>query len=332
MKTLCNLPVRITGIGGYVPERVLDNSELEEMVDTSDEWIVQRTGIKQRRIASPKQATSDLACQAALKSIEKAGVKSSDIDAIILCTCTPDHIFPATACLVQNSIGASNAFCYDLQAACSGFLFGAAQGASLISARMAEKVLVIGAETLSRFTDWSDRRSCILFGDGAGAVLLEKAGDSTSELIFCELGSDGSRPDVLNIPAGGSRQAASEKTVKQHKHYMKLKGRDVFKLAVGKLGELVDSLPEKSGVNINDIKMIIPHQSNERIIRSVCERAGLSQQQAFMNIEDVGNTSAASIPLALEKAAAGGRLERGDIVLFLAFGGGLTWGSMLLRY
>lgn len=331
METLCKLPVKIAGLGSYVPDEVLDNHKLEQMVDTTDEWILQRTGIRERRIAAPDQATSDLGAEAAGKAIAEAGVNARDIDAIILCTCTPDHLFPATACLVQSAIGAENAFCYDLQAACSGFLFGLAQGSALISNAMAENVLVIGAETLSRFTDWSDRRSCILFGDGAGAVLLQGS-EGDSELIFCELGSNGSRPEVLYIPAGGSRLAASETTVRKQQHYMQLQGRDVFKLAVGKLGELVDSLPGKAGVSMQDISLVIPHQSNERIIKSVCERAGLSQDTAFMNIDMMGNTSAASIPIAMCQAREKGKLHRGDTVLLLAFGGGLTWGSMLLKY
>lgn len=302
------------------------------MVDTTDEWIVQRTGIRERRIAGPQQATSDLAARAAGEALRAAQVPAEDVDAVILCTCTPDHTFPATACLVQETIGASNAFGYDLQAACSGFLFGTAQGAGLIAGGIARNVLVIGAETLSRFTDWTDRSSCILFGDGAGAALLQKAEGGDSELVFCEMGSDGSRPEVLNIPAGGSRMVASRQTVDEGLHYMKLQGNDVFKLAVGKLGELVDTLPEKAGVDMQDIALIIPHQSNERIIRSVCRRAGLSPERAYMNIDRMGNTSAASIPLAMHRAIGEGKLKRGDLALLLAFGGGLTWGSMLLRY
>ena len=331
MNSLCNLPVRISGLGAYIPDKILDNKQIEQMVETTDEWIMQRTGIRERRIAAPHQATSDLGAEAARKALEAARLPAGELDAIILCTCTPDHLFPATACLVQAAIGADNAFCYDLQAACSGFLFGTAQGASLISSGMAENVLVIGAETLSRFTDWSDRGSCILFGDGAGAALLQKS-NGDSELIFSEMGSDGSRPEVLNIAGGGSRLVASSQTVEDRKHFMHLEGRDVFKLAVGKLGQLVDVLPEKTGVKMQDIALLIPHQSNERIIRSVCQRAGLGQDRAYMNIDKVGNTSAASIPIAMKQAVDEGKLKRGDLTLLLAFGGGLTWGSMLLRY
>ncbi len=333
MKSLCNLPVRIAGLGAYVPDKVLDNSMLEQMVDTTDEWIVRRTGIKERRIAAPRQATSDLAAAAGRKALKAAGLAARDVDAVILCTCTPDHVFPATACIVQTAIGAVNAFGYDLQAACSGFLFGLMQGAALIDSGMAENVLVIGAETLSRFTDWEDRSSCILFGDGAGAALLQKeSAPGGGEVVFCEMGGDAARADILEVPAGGSRLVASEETVRQRRHYMQLQGREVFKLAVGKLGELVDTLEEKTGVDMKDISLIIPHQSNERIIRSVCDRAGLPQERAYMNIERMGNTSAASIPIAMEQAVGEGKLKRGDIALLLAFGGGLTWGATLLRY
>jgi 3-oxoacyl-[acyl-carrier-protein] synthase-3 len=242
-------------------------------------------------------------------------------------------LFPATSCIVQNAIGATNAFCYDLEAACSGFLFGFAQGAALVSAGITKNALVIGAETLSKFTDWEDRRSCILFGDGAGAAIIQKGNPEDERgIIFCEMGSDGSRPEILMIPAGGSRTPSSHKTVDNRSHYMKLEGREVFKWAVGKLGELVGRIPEETGIALDEIKLIIPHQSNERIIRSVCQRANIPAEKAYMNIDRVGNTSAASIPIALEEAVQKKLLTRGDLVLLLSFGGGVTWGAMLLRY
>jgi len=331
MKSLCKLPVEIAGLGSYLPERVLTNKDLERMVETSDDWITQRTGIRERRIAAADQATSDMSIAAARIALEQANVGARDVDTIIVCTCTPDYSFPATACLVQAAIGAENAFCYDMEAACSGFLFGTVQGASLIASGISRNVLVIGAETLSRITDYQDRRTCILFGDGAGAAVLTRSRNG-GEIIFCELGADGSRPDIVLLPAGGSRLPPSHATVDERQHYMKLQGQEVFKWAVSKLGELVDRIPQETGVSFNEIKLIIPHQSNERIIRSVCERAGLPPEKAHINIDRVGNTSAASIPIAMHEAARDDEIQRGDLVLLLTFGSGITWGSMLLRY
>ena len=331
MKTSPRLPVEIAGLGSYLPERVLTNQDLERMLDTTDDWITQRTGIAERRIADKDQATSDLALAAARGALKQAGVAPAAVDAIIVCTCTPDYPFPATACLVQTALGADNAVCYDLEAACSGFVFGLVQGASLLAAGLAENVLVVGAETLSRCTDYTDRRTCILFGDGAGAALIRSSRNG-GELLFCELGADGSRPEILMIPAGGSRAPASKRSLQRREHFMKLNGREVFKWAVSKLGELMVRIPEETGIELDEIKLIIPHQSNSRIIRSMCERAGIPFEKAYMNIDRIGNTSAASIPIALHEATEQGLLKRGDLVLLLAFGGGVTWGSALLRY
>jgi 3-oxoacyl-[acyl-carrier-protein] synthase-3 len=326
-----SLPVEIAGLGRYLPERVLDNHELERMVDTSDEWIVQRTGISERRLAADHEATSDLAIAAARQALEAAEIEGAELDAVLVATCTPDYSFPATACLVQSALGADRAFGADLEAACSGFLFGLSWATSLISAGMARNVLLVGAETLSRFTDYTDRRSCILFGDGAGAAVL-RASTNGGEVLYTELGCDGSWPEILTIPAGGSRHPASHKTVDGHKHFMYLHGREVFKLAVNKLIELIQRLPEKTGIGLDEIKLVIPHQSNVRIIRSAMERTGLDMGRSYVNIDRVGNTSAASIPIAMSEATEEGRLERGDLVLLLAFGGGITWGSALIRY
>ncbi|MFP4028212.1 MAG: beta-ketoacyl-ACP synthase III [Candidatus Brocadiia bacterium] len=331
MKSLCKLPVEFAGLGSYVPDKVLTNYDLEKMVDTSDEWITKRTGIKERRLVADHQATSDLAVAAAKQALDDAELAPEDVDVLTVCTCTPDHFFPATACLVQDAIGATNAVCYDLEAACSGFVFGTTQAAGMVQSGIAKNALVIGAESLSRFTDFEDRRSCILFGDGAGAAVLTGT-DRSAEIIYCDLGADGSEPDILVIPAGGSRKTASHQTVDAGEHYMKLKGREVFKYAVNKLGELVQRIPEETDVALEEIKMIIPHQSNERIIRSVCERAALPLDVAYLNIDRVGNTSAASIPMALTESVEKGIVERDDYVLLLAFGGGLTWGSILFRY
>lgn len=325
------LPVEIAGLSAYLPERVLSNQDLEQMVDTSDEWIFPRTGIRERRIAADDEATSDMALAAAREALQRAELDAAELDAVLVATCTPDYSFPATACLVQAGIGAGNAMACDLEAACSGFLYGLSWASGMIATGMAQNVLLIGAETLSRFTDYTDRRSCILFGDAAGAAVLHRS-QNGGEVLYTELGSDGSRPDILIVPAGGSRRPASRETVESGEHYMHLQGRDVFKLAVNKLIELMQRLPERTGIALDDIKMVIPHQSNVRIVNSALERAGLDLDKAYMNIDRVGNTSAASIPLAMAEAVERGELERGDLALLLAFGGGLTWGSVLMRY
>ncbi len=331
MKSLCKLTVEIAGLGSHLPERVLSNADLEQMVDTSDGWITKRTGIRERRIAAETEATSDLAVVAARNALAEAGLSPANVEAIIVTTCTPDYLFPATACLVQTALGADNALPYDLEAACCGFLFGLAQGGALVVAGVTENALVIGAETLSRFTDYTDRRSCILFGDAAGAAVLTRS-TGTGEIIFCEMGGDGSRQELLMIPGGGSRRPPTHETVDNADHFMKLQGREVFRCAVSKLGELLVRIPQETGISLDDIKLIIPHQSNVRIIRSICERAGIPEEKAYVNIDRVGNTSAASIPIAMDEAVQKGVLQRGDLVLLLAFGGGITWGSMLLRY
>jgi len=331
MHTSKPLPVEIAGIGVYLPEAVLTNEDMERMVETSDEWIVRRTGIKTRHKAAPDQATSDLGIEAARQALADAGMDAAELDAIIVATTTPDYVLPATACLVQNAIGAVNAFGYDLEAACSGFVFAYSQAVGLIGSGMARNVMVIAAEALTRMTDFTDRGSCILFGDGAGAVILRSA-ENGGEFLHCELGADGSQPDILIVPGGGSRLPASHATVDNHDHFIKLAGRDVFRQAVMKLTTLINDLPVQAGISLDEIKLVVPHQSNMRIINAACDRTGMDPNLAYMNIERVGNTSSASIPIALHDAIAEGRLDRGDIVLFLCFGGGLTWGSLLLRY
>ncbi len=331
MKSRQHLAVEFAGLGSYLPERVMTNHELEGMVDTSDEWIVQRTGIRERHIAADDQATSDLAIEAAGRALDAAQMEAGELDAVLVATCSPDHLFPATACLVQAAIGAQDAMACDLEAACSGFVYGMSWGSALIASGMAGNVLLIGAETLSRVTDYTDRGSCILFGDGAGAAVLRPS-QNGGEIIYNELGADGSWPDILRIPAGAARLPASHETVDARLHYMHLEGRDVFKLAVGKLIELLRNLPEQTGIQMDDIKMIIPHQSNVRIINSALERSGIDPGKAYLNIDRVGNTSAASIPTAMDEAVRSGALERGDLALLLAFGGGLTWGCTLLRF
>jgi 3-oxoacyl-[acyl-carrier-protein] synthase III len=330
MHTQQSLPVEIAGLGRYLPERVLTNDDLAQMVDTSDEWIVPRTGIRQRHIAAEDQATSDMALLASRQALQNARMEAAALDAVIVATCTPDYAFPATACLVQAALGASNALAFDLEAACSGFLFGLGSACGMIGSGMARNVLLIGAETLSRITDYTDRGSCILFGDGAGAAVLRRG--QSAELVYSEMGADGSWPDILMVPAGGSRRPICHQAIDQREHYMRLQGRDVFRLAVNKLTELLERIPRRTGVALEEIKLVIPHQSNIRIIHSACERGGLDPEKAYVNIDRVGNTSAASIPLAMTEAVEAGLIERGDLVLLLAFGGGLTWGATLLRY
>ncbi len=331
MHTQQSMPVEIAGLGSCLPERVLTNDDLAQMVDTSDEWIIPRTGIRERRIAADDQATSDLALAAGRQALEQAQMDPAELGAVIVATCTPDYVFPATGCLVQAGLGAANAMAFDLEAACSGFLFGLTNACGMIGSGMTDSVLVIGAEVLSRITDYTDRATCILFGDGAGAMLLRRA-DGGGEMVYHEMGADGSWPDILKVPAGGSRHPLSHQTIDERSHYISLQGRDVFKLAVNKLTELLAHIPERTGISLDEVKLVVPHQSNIRIIRSACERGGLDPEKAYVNIERVGNTSAASIPLALAEAVERGRLERGDLVLLLAFGGGLTWGATLLRY
>jgi 3-oxoacyl-[acyl-carrier-protein] synthase-3 len=330
MHTQQSLPVEIAGLGRYVPDKVLTNDDLAQMVDTSDDWIVTRTGIRERRIAADGQATSDLAIAAARQAIERAEMDPAELDAVIVATCTPDHLFPATACLVQSALGAQNAMAFDLEAACSGFLFAMGNATAMIGSGMGRNIVVVGAEVLSRITDYTDRGSCILFGDGAGAMVLRRAGKG--EVIYTEMGADGSWRDILLVPAGGSRKPVTHETLEQREQYIFLEGREIFKLAVNKLTELLERIPQRTGISMDEVKLVIPHQSNIRIIRSACERGGLDPDKAYVNIDHVGNTSAASIPLAMSEAVDEGLLERGDLVLLLAFGGGLTWGATLLRY
>jgi 3-oxoacyl-[acyl-carrier-protein] synthase-3 len=326
------LNVEFAGFGSYVPEQRLTNDDLERMVDTSDEWIMTRTGIKERRIAAPEQAASDLATEAGRRALEAAGVEPGEIDAVICATITPDHIFPATACMVASSLGAAGAFAYDLLAACSGFVFACSQAAGMIESGMCRNVLVIGTECLSRITDYEDRSTCVLFGDGAGAAVLRHATDPSRQLLMLEMGADGASPEILWVPSSGSRLPASPDVLQGGEQFIKLQGREVFKIAVTKLIELIQRVPETCGIAPEDIDLIIPHQMNSRIIETSCRRAGIGLDRVYVNIDRYGNTSAASVPIATAEAIEEGRLQRGNLALMLAFGGGLTWGSLLFRY
>ncbi|ABQ26065.1 beta-ketoacyl-ACP synthase III [Geotalea uraniireducens] len=322
---------RITGTGSAVPDKVLTNFDLEKMVDTSDEWITTRTGIKERRIAGEGEYTSTFATRAAEKALEMAGVKADELDLVIVGTVTPDFPFPATACVVQNNIKAVNAAAFDVTAACSGFLYGLSVAEKFIRTGTVKKALVIGAEVLSRIIDWSDRNTCLLFGDGAGAVVVE-ACEGDNGVLSTHIHSDGSFWELLYLPACGSRNPATQKAVDDKLIYLMMQGNEVFKLAVRAMGEVAHEALAASGMTPADIDLFIPHQANRRIIDAIGKRLGLAEDRVFVNLDRYGNTSAASIPIALDEANRSSRIKEGDIVLFDAFGGGLTWGAALLRW
>ncbi len=323
---------RIAGTGASVPDRVLTNAELEQMVSTSDEWIVTRTGISERRIASDDQATSDLAEGAARQALEAAGVDPHDLDLILVNTVTPDMFFPSTACVLQERLGASRAAAFDLLAACAGFVYGLSVADAYLRAGVMRNILVIGADTLSKVVDWSDRGTCVLFGDGAGAVVVQRT-TADPAILSTHLYSDGSKGRQLIIPGGGSRQPASQKVIDEKLVTIRMpNGNDVFKTAVRSMEEAAIAALKANGVEVSDVDLFISHQANARIIYAVAERLDLPRERIYMNIDRYGNTSAASIPIAMDEAVRTGRLKRGDLLLLTAFGGGFTWGSALIRW
>jgi len=326
----------IAGIGSYVPEKVLTNHELERMVDTSDDWITARTGIKERRIAAADQATSDLAVEAAHNALKDAGIAAADVDLILVATATPDMFFPATACLVQHRLGATNAAAFDLSAACSGFIYGLNTADSFIRSGTYKTILVIGAETMSRVIDWEDRTTCVLFGDGAGAVVITAGEGDPKEgapgLIDSRIFSDGSAWDYICVPGGGSRMPPGPELMESRLQFLRMRGNETFKVAVRNMERAAREVLEAAGKTPEDIALVVPHQANQRILKAVGDRLGVSGDQLYSNLESYGNTSAASIPLALDEAVKKGRVNGGDLVLMLAFGSGLTWGSALLRW
>ena len=322
----------IKSLATYVPPRLLTNADLEKLVDTSDEWILQRTGIRERHIVDPGVATSDLAKEAAVQAIERAGLTPDDIDVIIVGTVTPDMLFPSTACLVQHKIGASRAWGFDLSAACSAFTYSLTVGAQMVSSGAAKHALVIGADVMSSIIDYTDRSTCVLFGDGAGAVVLGPAQEDGYGILDFEHQVDGSGGPALCMPAGGSRMPASHETVDHRLHFVKQEGQTVFKFAVTKTGEMCERLLSRNKLTANDIDLFVSHQANRRIIASAADRLGLPAEKVVINIERFGNTTAATIPLALNDAIADGRIKRGDRVLLASVGAGFTVGAMLMRW
>jgi len=325
---------KISALGCYIPPRILTNHDLEKLVDTNDQWVVERTGIRERHIADAGIATSDMAIEAARCALAQRGIDASAVDAIIVCTVTPDMMFPSTACLVQNALGARRAWGFDLVAACSGFLYGLTTAAHLVAAGTHRQVLVIGADTISRIVDYTDRSTCVLFGDAAGAMLLEAASEADRDAGFIDfLGEiDGSGGDYLKMPAGGSRLPASHETVDQRLHFVHQEGGQVFKYAVRKMYESCSQLLARNGLTIDDISVLIPHQANARIIAAAAERLGAPAEKVLVNIDRFGNTIDATIPLATRDAVLEGRIRKGDLVLFTAVGAGYTVGASLWRW
>jgi 3-oxoacyl-[acyl-carrier-protein] synthase-3 len=324
---------RLVAVGAHIPERVLTNEELEEQLDTSDEWISTRTGIRERRIAREGEAASDLAAAAAPDILARAGVSAEELDIVVVATATPDHLFPSTAAIVCDRIGARNAGSFDLMAGCTGFIYGLAQACALVEAGLARHVLVVGAEAFSRIMDWTDRSTCVLFGDaGAGALVSASDDEDATGFLGFELGTDGSGAPLLLVPGGGSRRPASAADYRREESFMQMNGREVFKFAARVMVESSSRLLERLEIGVADIDLLVAHQANLRIIEHAVKRLGISQSRVYNNVDRFGNTSSASIPLALAEARDLGRLRPGDLTLLVGFGAGLTWGSTVVRY
>jgi len=321
----------IRSVAFHVPDDVWPNSKLEKLVDTTDEWIQSRTGIVKRHIAPKDESTATLGAEAARKALKRAGMDATEIDVIIVATMTPEMPFPATACFIQDSIGAVNAGAFDIAAACTGFIYALSIGSAMIKAGSAQNVLVIGAETLSRVVDWTDRNTCVLFGDGAGACVLSREGDG-GRVIDTIIRTDGSRTGLLYMPGGGSRNPASEETLRDRMHFMKMTGKGLYREATTWMADGVREVLDKNGLAVADIDMLIAHQANLRIILSTAKKLGLPSEKAYVNIDRYGNTSAATIPIALSEALDEGKISKGDCVVLVGFGSGMTWGASLLRF
>ena len=324
------IAISITGLGSYAPERVLTNDDLSTMMDTNDEWIRERTGIRERRIAEPEQALSDLCLPAAREALADAGLEGSEIDLIIVATVTPDMAFPSTGAILADQLGADSAAAYDLSAGCTGFMYAVAQGYGMLAGGLANKALIVGGDVLSKIMDWSDRSTAVLFGDGAGAVVLERVADGG--FLGFELGADGSGGPQLYLPAGGSRTPASAESVAEHLHFVQMNGREVFKFATRVLVSSAEAVLTECGRTIEDVDVYVPHQANVRIIEHARQKLGIPEAKTVVDVDRYGNTSSGSIPLALVDARADGRLRAGRLVLMTGMGAGLTWGSGLIEW
>ena len=322
--------VSITGLGAFAPQRVMTNAELERLVETSDEWIIERTGIRERRIAADDEAMTDLALPAAQQALRQAGVDAADLDLIVVATVTPDTMFPTTSALLADRLGAQSAAAYDLLAGCTGFMYALAQGYGMVASGLADRALVVGGDVLSRILDWTDRTTCILFGDGAGAVVLERV--PSGGFRGFELGADGGGGIHLSLPAGGSRLPASAETVAGGQHFVKMNGREVFKFATRVLVSSAEKVLDECGLSIGDVDVYVPHQANVRIIDHAARKLGIPQERVVVNVDRYGNTSSGSIPLALADAVSDGVLQPGAIVLMTGMGAGLTWGSAVMEW
>ncbi len=326
------IEVCIAGTGSYVPERILTNDELARLVDTSDEWIVTRTGIRERRIAADDEFTSHMASKAARNALEQAGMRAEDIELIVVATITPDTPTPATACHVQQQLGASKAVAFDISAACAGFLYAMKICKRLISDGAFNNALIIGAEKLSSVTNWEDRTTCVLFGDGAGAAVLRRAEPGEGAIVATEMGTDGNLTHLLEIPGGGTACPITEKNVNQHLHTLNMQGREVFKIAVTRMKEAAEKVIERAGWQPEDIACVIPHQANLRIIDAIADRLAVPNERVFVNLHKYGNTSAAAVAIALDEANRSGVFKRGDHIVLVAFGAGLTWAAAAVRW
>jgi len=331
--SLSRLPIKITGIGSCLPDRVLTNEyfENQKILSTTSKWIMRRTGIKERRIAKPDEYTSDLALRAAQRAMDMAGITPKDIDLILAATVTPDNIFPTLACWIQKRLECNDVGAVDLSAACSGFVYCLGMARNMMTMDGYQNVLVVGAETLSRITDYEDRETCIIFADGSGAAILQPCEDESSWMGPAFLCAQG-RPDLLIVPGGGSRQPATVESVTRHDHFMKMSGRELFKFVVQRCVEMIEFELKRHQLSIDDIKYIIPHQANQRIMDTIADRFSIPREKVFSNIEFVGNTSSASIPIALDQLHREGKIERGDLLMLCAFGGGITWASSVVKW